>query len=200
MWVVKLGGSLLRDSADQWLPQWLQELATLGGGRIVIVPGGGGFADQVRDAQSTWHFTDLVAHNMAVLAMAQSAMMFQGLRNELVLAVTEDDITRALHQGRVPIWVPFEVLRQEEGELTHWGVTADSLSAWLSKRLNAERLLLVKSCAVAPGISMEECVASGIVDDSFGDFSRDASYPVELIDKRNVGRLRELLLSTPAAG
>jgi aspartokinase-like uncharacterized kinase len=195
MWVVKIGGSLGRDASEDWLPGWLDELASLGGGRIVIVPGGGSFSDQVREAQTQWHFSDLVAHNMAVLAMAQTAMMLQGMRHDLVLAITEADIHRALHQAKVPIWVPFEVLRQEDGDLTHWGVTSDSLAAWLSKRLNAERLLLVKSCAINPGLSVEECIAAGIVDESFGDFMRDASYPVELIDKRNVSRMRELLLS-----
>ena len=76
MWIVKLGGSLERDAL---LPRWLELLAELGGGRVVIVPGGGGFADQARAAQAWWQLDDLPAHNMAVLGMAQSAAMMQGL-------------------------------------------------------------------------------------------------------------------------
>ena len=49
MWVVKLGGSLAYASE---LPRWLSALAEGAGGRAIIVPGGGPFADQVRHAQS----------------------------------------------------------------------------------------------------------------------------------------------------
>ena len=45
MWVVKIGGSL---SHDPMLRKWLVELCEVGGGRVVIVPGGGDFADKVR--------------------------------------------------------------------------------------------------------------------------------------------------------
>ena len=41
MWVVKIGGSLNNDPV---LTQWLELLAQLGGGRVTLVCGGGGFA------------------------------------------------------------------------------------------------------------------------------------------------------------
>ena len=51
MWVVKLGGSL---NADPLLPEWLDLLGQLGGGRVTIVCGGGSFADEVRRAHPDW--------------------------------------------------------------------------------------------------------------------------------------------------
>ena len=89
MWVVKLGGSL---NSDPLLPQWLELLANLGGGRVTLVCGGGAFADEVRRAQSQWRFDDLPAHNMAVLAMAQTAYLAHGLQPELRLATSKADI------------------------------------------------------------------------------------------------------------
>ena len=77
MWVVKLGGSLIGDAS---LPEWLELLAQVGGGRVTIVCGGGSFADEVRRAQARWAFDDLSAHNMAVLAMAQTAWLLRGLQ------------------------------------------------------------------------------------------------------------------------
>ena len=83
MWIVKLGGSLSRDAR---LPRWLRMLAELGRGRVVVVPGGAAFADAVRAAQGHWGFDDLTAHNMAVLAMAQTAHMLHALEPRLALA------------------------------------------------------------------------------------------------------------------
>ncbi|QBQ99552.1 aspartate kinase [Paraburkholderia pallida] len=191
MWVVKIGGSLSRDPL---LQTWLRELSELGGGRVVIVPGGGGFADQVREHQGLWRFDDLAAHNMAVLAMAQHALMMQGLCRRLVVATSEPQIRHALHEGRTAVWAPFGLLRQEADTLTSWDVTSDSLAAWLANRLNAERLLIVKSCEVDSASSVAMLAASGVLDKRFAEITRDASYPLDIVNKKEWMRVRELLL------
>jgi len=58
MWVVKIGGSM---NHDPLLPQWLDLLSQLGGGRVTVVCGGGSFADEVRREQARWHVDDLAA-------------------------------------------------------------------------------------------------------------------------------------------
>jgi aspartokinase-like uncharacterized kinase len=191
MWVVKLGGSLSRDPL---LQTWLRELSELGGGRVVIVPGGGGFADQVREHQSVWRFDDVTAHNMAALAMAQTALMMKGVCGRLVVAARETQIRHALYEGRTAVWAPFDLMRQQADRLTSWDVTSDSLAAWLANRLNAERLLVVKSCAIDPSCSVAQHVAQGVLDRRFAEFVRDASYPLEILNKHDWPRVRELLL------
>jgi 5-(aminomethyl)-3-furanmethanol phosphate kinase len=191
MWVVKLGGSLSRDPL---LQTWLSELSELGGGRVVIVPGGGGFADQVREHQSIWRFDDVAAHNMAVLAMAQHALMMQGVCRRLVVATSEVQIRQALHEGRTAVWAPFGLLRQQADMLTNWDVTSDSLAAWLANQLHAERLLVVKSCVIDPACTIAQHVAQGVLDRRFAEFMRDASYPLDILNKNDLPRVRELLL------
>jgi len=94
MWVVKIGGSLTQampgDNAP--LQRWLELLTQLGGGRVAIVPGGGGLADNVRKLQARWHFDDVAAHNMAVLAMAQNAYLMRAVQPSLQLASSEAEI------------------------------------------------------------------------------------------------------------
>ena len=80
MWIVKIGGSL---NTNPNLPAWLNLLAQCGGGRVTVVSGGGNFADEVRRAQAHWQFGELSAHNMAVLAMAQTAYLMHGLNPAL---------------------------------------------------------------------------------------------------------------------
>lgn len=192
MWIVKLGGSLGRDPV---LREWLETLVQVGSGRVVIVPGGGAFADEVREHQDLWRFDDLSAHNMAVLAMAQTALMMQGICPALALATNDGDLRRAVQQARVPVWLPFEVLREQRDTLTHWGVTSDSLAAWLANRLNAEGLLLVKACAIDPALELPQQAAAGIVDAEFLRFAREGAYTVTLLNRADVPRARALLLN-----
>ena len=106
MWVVKIGGSLC---ADPVLLQWLDLLTQIGGGRVTIVCGGGSFADEVRRLQAHWEFDDLAAHNMAVLAMAQTAYQLHALNPALQLAARRVDIPDLLHQGKTALWLPLEL-------------------------------------------------------------------------------------------
>lgn len=192
MWVVKIGGSLSHDPA---LREWLTRLWEVGGGRVVIVPGGGDFADAVRQYQHEWQFDDLAAHNMCLLAMAQYAILMQGVVPELVLASNEDRIRRALRDGRVAVWVPTDLMRATPDSMTNWDTTSDSLAAWLSTLLNAERLMIVKSCDVEADAPLESLAAKGIVDRRFPAYVRDANYIVEIFSKADAGVMRDRLLN-----
>ncbi len=196
MWVVKIGGSLSHDPA---LRRWLTEFAQVGGGRVVIVPGGGDFADKVRQYQAEWHFNDLAAHNMCLLAMTQYALLMQGLLPELVLASSEAKIRRALRDGRVAIWVPTALMRDTPDSMSNWDTTSDSLAAWLSTMLNAERLMLVKSCPIDVDEPLESLAANGIVDRRFVSYVNDANYLVEIYNKDDMELMRDRLLNVPAA-
>jgi aspartokinase-like uncharacterized kinase len=196
MWVVKIGGSL---SHDPLLREWLTQLWELGGGRVVIVPGGGDFADKVRQYQSEWRFDDLAAHNMCLLAMTQYAILMQGVLPELMLAANEDRIRRALREGRVAVWVPTGLMRDTPDSMTNWDTTSDSLAAWLSTTLNAERLMVVKSCPVDTGAPLETLAAAGVLDSGFVDYVSEANYVVELFNKSDVDLMRDRLLHVPVA-
>ncbi|MEK8025199.1 MAG: hypothetical protein RLY78_3162 [Pseudomonadota bacterium] len=194
MWVIKIGGSLNEDAC---LPQWLQLAAELGGGRVALVCGGGRFADGVRDSQRHWQFDDLAAHNMAVLAMAQSAYLAQALAPELELADSEPAIRQVLRRGRTAVWLPMAMCRATPDADTHWDVTSDSLALGLARRLNAERLVLVKSCATPPADALpclDTLSAQGVLDRAFAQRAADAPFPIELLHKAEPQRLRERLL------
>ncbi|WP_321897970.1 aspartate kinase [Paraburkholderia heleia] len=194
MWVVKIGGSL---SHEPTLRLWLTELCEVGGGRVVVVPGGGDFADKVRQYQSEWCFDDLAAHNMCLLAMAQYALLMQGVLPELVLATSEAKIRRALRDGHVAVWVPTALMRDTPDAMSNWDTTSDSLAAWLSTMLNAERLIVVKSCPLDGDTPLETLAAAGVVDRRFVDYVSEANYVVELFNKDHVELMRDRLLNTP---
>ena len=100
--VVKLGGSYAL-SAE--LRPWLAVLRR-SAGAIVLVPGGGPFADAVRTAQSVMGFDDQAAHDMALLAMVQYGRAIASIDPVFVLAQSGRDIIAELEHGRVPVWSP----------------------------------------------------------------------------------------------
>ncbi|MBA3592060.1 aspartate kinase [Methylibium sp.] len=191
MWVVKLGGSLGLDAA---LPRWLSLLAECGGGRVIVVPGGGAFADQARQAQARWQFDDLAAHNMAVLGMAQTGLMMQALCPALQIATGEALLRTVLQHGRAAVWLPLDLLREAPDELTHWGVSADSLALWLAHRLHAERLMVVKSCPIEAGYSLRQLGEAGVLDAGFAERARSAAFPIDVLQSTELQRARALLL------
>lgn len=170
--VIKLGGNLA-SSAE--LPDWLAVLAEHGAERVVLVPGGGPFADAVRSAQAIHRFDDATAHHMALLAMQQYGLMLAGLRAELLPVDSEAAIRAALAAGRMPVWSPLPMALDPEPapELEpSWRLTSDSLAAWLARRLNIGRLALVKRCTMPDSADPTEWAAAGIVDPLFPDHAR----------------------------
>ncbi len=195
MWVVKIGGSLSRDVL---LPAWLELLADEGAGRVVVVPGGAEFAEAAREAQAHWRFGDLPAHNMAILGMCQFALVLQGLVPALELAVDDSGLRRALAGGKAAVWMPMDLLRRQADGLTCWDVSSDSLSLWLADRLEAQAVVLVKSCPIPPTAGWQALVEAGIVDRAFPARAGVARYPVTLLERGQIERMREQLQSRGA--
>jgi dihydroneopterin aldolase len=164
--VVKLGGSF---ATARELPDWLDALASVAG-RVVVVPGGGPFADAVRDAQARMRFDDRAAHHMALLAMEQYGIALAGLRPGLRPAPTMAAIRQALREQAVPVWSPTGMVLAADAIPSSWDVTSDSLAAWLAGQIGAARVLLVKRAAVTGPLDAERLAAAGIVDAAFPRF------------------------------
>jgi 5-(aminomethyl)-3-furanmethanol phosphate kinase len=192
MWVVKLGGSL---NGDPCLPQWLDLLDRFGGGRVALVCGGGGFADEARRLHGLWQLDELPAHNMAVLAMVQTAYLAQGLHPRLKLACNMEELHAALRAGRAALWLPFDCLRTRPDADANWGVTSDSIALDLARRLNAERLVVVKSCSVQADMSLTELSKRGVLDERFAQKASGVSFPIDVVQRDQFERVRGMLQS-----
>jgi aspartokinase-like uncharacterized kinase len=164
--VVKLGGS---HANGPHLEDWLQAIAAEAGS-IVLVPGGGPFADAVRAAQASMGFDDGAAHAMALMAMAQFGRALQSLNPNLILTPSRSAIRRALEDGKVPVWSP-EPMARAAALPESWELTSDSLAAWLAGALRADQLVLVKHGRFeAAAFDVHDLVARGVVDPLFPRF------------------------------
>jgi dihydroneopterin aldolase len=182
--VVKLGGSFAFSTG---LRDWIDALATCAG-RIVIVPGGGPFADAVRSAQSKMGFNDEAAHKMALLAMEQYGRALLSFNTILSDADSEDAIRSDLAIGRVPVWMPARMVSAAADIAPSWDVTSDSLAAWLAGRIGAARLFLVKHVALPTGPARcEDLAATGIIDREFAHHHRASRIPAFLLGAADHG-------------
>jgi aspartokinase-like uncharacterized kinase len=138
-WVIKVGGSLAAR------PTQLRCLmATLAGASrrhaLLVVPGGGGFADEVRRADRAFQLGESAAHWMAILAMDQYGYLLADLVPGAVIVRSR----RELVPHRLNVLAPSKWLRRADPLPHSWDVTSDSIAAWVARTLRARRLLLVK--------------------------------------------------------
>jgi aspartokinase-like uncharacterized kinase len=196
--VVKLGGSLLSNGSLAPLLDALRELARTR--RVVVVPGGGPFADAVRQACALHDPGASASHWMAILAMDQHAQLLAGLLPQARLAAGPEDVEAAVADGRLALLAPFRWLRTADPLPHGWHVTSDSIAAWVAARLEARRLVLLKSLEGARGpagelladIDAGAAASAGIVD---GYFERALVHGSEcwVVAGRHPERLVELL-------
>ena len=178
--VVKLGGSVVR---SRELSAWLDVIAA-SPRPIVVVPGGGALADEVRSAQTKLGFGDGAAHRMALLAMDQLAWAIAGLRSGFEVGDTEEALRRTLSQGRVAVWAPYSLVANRADIPQSWTVTSDSLALWLGRRLGAECCYVVKSIERKHAVfSATQLARDGVVDEAFPSMSKDAGFPAFLLGR-----------------
>lgn len=161
--VVKIGGSLaksgrLRDILDRVSARRRP---------VVIVPGGGVFADAVRDAQAQLSFDEALAHRLALRAMHQTAEVLAALSDSVTMVETLDGIAAALQCGEVPVWLPLAMLENDPNIPADWSMTSDGIAAWLAERLGGAPVVLLKSASVAREAGLEGLQNSGVIDAVF---------------------------------
>lgn len=157
--VVKVGGSLAETGR---MPSVLSLIAAARV-PVVVVPGGGPFADSIRALQPQMKFSDAVAHRLAMLAMQQMAELIVSQQPRFEIAQSLDEISGALQSAQVPVWVPLRMISGDTAVPAGWSATSDSLAARLAELLGA-RLVLLKSVDVEAGANLDDLARRGVVD------------------------------------
>lgn len=145
--VVKVGGGLFRLSGA--LEAVCGAVAALGRREpLVVVPGGGPFADLVRDVDRKGGLRADTAHWMAILGMDQYAHLLAERIDGAALVEESGAIGGALDAGRIAVLAPSRWLRAADPLPHGWDATSDSVAAFVAGALDASRLVLVKPADV----------------------------------------------------
>lgn len=144
--VIKIGGGLAA------VPGALDRVCRAVGaaGRdhhILVVPGGGLFADTVREFDRAVGVSADAAHWMAILAMDQYAHVLADRIPGATLIEEPGALLQTLTSSRVAVLAPSRWMRSADVLPHSWEVTSDSIAAFVAGALDAARLLLIKPAA-----------------------------------------------------
>lgn len=139
--VLKVGGSLAEYTVS--LKKLCKELASLAKNhRILIVPGGGKFADIVREFDKIYGLSNAVAHKMAILAMDQFGLFLSDITPNSYVSYSLKEIKDST-SGMLPIFLPSKFMFRRDPLEHSWDVTSDSIAAYIAGLLHAKKLILV---------------------------------------------------------
>jgi len=184
--VVKIGGSLLALLPD------LVPVLRASSRPLLIIPGGGIFADAVRQTDAD----DSAAHWMAIAAMEQYGWLLssQGIATTDRLAVP----------ARTTILLPYAALRKNDPLPHSWNTTSDTIAAWVAGTLQLDLLLLKSVDGITFGSILQEHVSEPIktdaVDPFFIPFILKNKIPATIINGSDPGRVRDFLNGLPVPG
>ncbi|MEM7191721.1 MAG: uridylate kinase [Pseudomonadota bacterium] len=178
--VVKLGGSIIR---GPHLAHWLETIAGAKG-PIVVVPGGGALADEVRQCQHQLGFDDVTAHRMALLAMDQLAWAISGLRSGFEVGSHIEELRTILRRGQIAVWAPSTFLAGRTDIKASWQLTSDSLALWLSAKIDARLCAVIKSVTFTRSKkSVQGLTQDGIVDAAFPGMLAESRIPTAIFGR-----------------
>jgi aspartokinase-like uncharacterized kinase len=141
--VIKVGGGLAGiPDALKRVCGAVQEAAR--SHRIVIVPGGGPFAEAVREFDQLQGLSSSTAHWMALLAMDQYAHVLADRMPGAVLLDDPGSLPEVLAQCKMAVLAPARWMRSADVLPHSWDVTSDSIAAFIAGALGASGLILIK--------------------------------------------------------
>lgn len=140
--VIKIGGSLGQSPELPGLMRRISELGVMN--KVLIIPGGGDFADVVREYDRRFCLDNEASHWMSIMAMDQYGCMIASMCSGNELARGIADARKILAAGRVPVLLPYSLLNLADELPRCWDVTSDSISAWVADLVNARQLILLK--------------------------------------------------------
>ena len=185
--VVKVGGSLF-DRVDPLLALFREA-----GRPVLIVPGGGKFADLVRRLD----VSEDAAHWMAIAGMEQFGWYIASHGIPAISAVALP--------AEVTVLLPYCALRQADPLPRSWDVTSDTIAAWVARELSADLLLLKSVDGIHhrhkllariedPGLTSDD------VDPAFIRFLFAHNLPARVVNGRHDDRVRGALRDEAVIG
>jgi hypothetical protein len=142
--LIKVGGNILLNHIDSIKPLFHTIFEQGRHLRLIVIPGGGSLANEVRRMHKEYNLTDTTAHLMAMLAIDQNAFMINQFLEGSRVVFDPSDARRTTKGHRVAILAPFRLMLNRDPLPHSWNVTSDSIAAYIAKSVGAQKLILLK--------------------------------------------------------
>ena len=140
--VVKVGGSLaLYPEKLRALCAKLSEISAKH--KLIVVPGGGEFADLVRDLDKQFNLSNEASHWMAILGMDQYGVLLSNLMLCSCAVNQLENVQKVLDSRKLPVFLPSNLLLSKDPLENSWDVTSDSIAVYIAGQLHISKALLV---------------------------------------------------------
>jgi aspartokinase-like uncharacterized kinase len=184
--VVKVGGSLYNQVPT------VAPILNSSKRPLFIIPGGGHFADTVRQC----HVDEDTAHWMAIAAMEQYGWFISSFG----IPVTE----KLTLCQKTTVFLPYQCLRMNDVLSHSWNVTSDTIAAWVAATLGLD-LLVLKSVngIIINGVLQPQVtgmVNTDVVDPFFIQFVLKNSVKTTIINGTDPKRVENILKGAGVSG
>jgi len=135
--VVKIGGSLF--------PEYTLELCeklSQSNEKIVLVNGGGEFANLLRTYHRDYDYSKQANHWNAIRCMDIIGELIAD-KNDKIEATNDINSIEDIHnRGNIPLLLCYDILKRYDPLIHSWDITSDSIACWIAHKINAKLLIL----------------------------------------------------------
>jgi aspartokinase-like uncharacterized kinase len=142
--IFKIGGSILEDFKN--LNSTISQLAGLFKKkiiqRVIIIPGGGSYANFIRKIYNDLKFTDELAHWMSIISMNYNGIEIGKKFPKLEVFEDFNDLKK---KGKTfSMFLPYKFLKENDKLPHNWQVTSDSITLFIAKKVGLNECFLIK--------------------------------------------------------
>ncbi len=138
MWIVKIGGSWLKNPK---LPVLINSLQKFSKQKIVLVVGGGVFAETVRSVYTSIKMKQETGHILAMKATEIFAYYLKSINPNISITFKISNF----FVKKLNLWLPTEILSYEAKFEKNWESTSDSIATWLYSNTKSKGVIFIKS-------------------------------------------------------
>lgn len=141
-WVIKIGGSLFPEDAVSFC-KTLNDFkeGVKSSPRIMLICGGGEFANKIREYNEEQFFSDSANHNSAIICMDIVGTLLADKIDNFSAVKSLEDIELICNQNEIPVLLPSTLMEQFDPLEHSWRVSSDSIALFISHLLKAKLLI-----------------------------------------------------------
>jgi aspartokinase-like uncharacterized kinase len=141
-WVVKIGGSLFPERAIELCESIIAlNNSSKSPKKILVICGGGEFANKVREYDHEMDFSNTANHNTAIMCMDIIGTLLNDKIEGLETLKTLEMAESILDRGKIPVLLPANIMETHDPLEHSWRVSSDSIALYFSNLLKAKLLI-----------------------------------------------------------